>query len=45
LNRPICIWRFGDFVVERRKEKFWARKFKRDRSRGAWHVTSPKMDT
>jgi hypothetical protein len=22
LLKPICIWRFGDFVVERWKEKF-----------------------
>jgi hypothetical protein len=22
LDKPICIWRFGDFVMERKKEKF-----------------------
>ncbi len=43
MDISIRVWVSGDFCEEERK--VWARNFKRDRSRGAWHVTSPNMDS
>lgn len=43
-NIPIRVWRFEDFC-NGEERKVWARNFKRDRSRGAWHVPSPNVDT